>query len=695
MFRLALYCVSLLFFVEQTVTQQCQQKSQQGCKVTDGHAQCESWNLKASIHNLPPCTTRITFSLITNPNFNGRLIGVHLHRVDFSHLTNLQELELYTNRGNHSHIRLHVKESTALSSLKNVSILRFRILQDSIIELNDANLDMYSNLKSLKILDLSLAKSIGLTIAKHIIGAESSMQTLILKNIQEITRPNTYSPSTDLEHFVCQSNVQYLDLSYNDIVYITVSEIESCTSKLKYLNLDNNIIAAYTGNEGASLSPLSLISSFETVSIVTSNRNKYQDILWNNDVNKESIGIPTSGMVHVALSSIAAMLQSTPLAFLAGYDFWFKDIFKSCGNFDYFDLTKCFAQHLEHLCEVFHCLSPTLDTKVCPTDISGQLSYFAQIMCNYRSCVGNVLFPIPPKLKSLFIQISGKYFVVRNFYPDDNLTTLCIHSHNNLEYIDASNMNFEGLQDLPPGFIYSVTGLTKLKYLNAQGCKLSLVHIKIPSPDMQSLRELHIGGNILTTNGVLPAEMLQTQTQLSLLNLSSANLKDIKASTFVKHRNLSILDLSYNNLKFSALENLDLSQTIIKSLNLSNNALTALTKSFRDQLDNLEHLELYLSGNTFICSCDNLEFLHWIQSNAQITFHYAGDHVCTDSPGSTIHNIEVDSLLCDWYWMQPVIIVCSSLALLLVVLAIVSIYKKKYSISQSDLSRTRKVLCGI
>ena len=39
------------------------------------------------------------------------------------------------------------------------------------------------------------------------------------------------------------------------------------------------------------------------------------------------------------------------------------------------------------------------------------------------------------------------------------------------------------------------------------------------------------------------------------------------------------------------------------------------------------------------------------------------------------------TLYCDWYWMQPVITICSSLAVLLIVLTIVSIYKKRYSIT--------------
>ena len=55
--------------------------------------------------------------------------------------------------------------------------------------------------------------------------------------------------------------------------------------------------------------------------------------------------------------------------------------------------------------------------------------------------------------------------------------------------------------------------------------------------------------------------------------------------------------------------------------------------------------------------------------------------MCTDSSGNTTHNIEIDSLHCNWYWAQPVIAVVSSVALTLFFLAICGIYKKQYFIS--------------
>ena len=124
----------------------------------------------------------------------------------------------------------------------------------------------------------------------------------------------------------------------------------------------------------------------------------------------------------------------------------------------------------------------------------------------------------------------------------------------------------------------------------------------------------------------LPTNLLQTYTSLTLLNPTNAILLGIEADAFANHQRLSVLDLSYNHITLSSLSVIDLSKTSIRSLNLSYNQLTTIPAPHRRQLDKMEGLDLYLSGNTFICSCENLEFLQWVQNSTSITFHYAGDH---------------------------------------------------------------------
>ena len=307
--------------------------------------------------------------------------------------------------------------------------------------------------------------------------------------------------------------------------------------------------------------------------------------------------------------------------------------------------------------------------------ISDQLLYLVPQLCYYESCL---YVPLPPKLKSLVVNDAGKLLRISHKYYSYNFPPVCFHPHNSLEHIDVSFQDFSQLKTISGSF--SISGL-KLKHFNIQGRQIPLGTFKILSPSMTSLRELHMGGNIIAPDNTLPANLLQTYTKLALLNLSNANLIGIESNAFANHQNLTVLDLSYNHLNLSSLSSINLSISNIRSLNLSHNRLTAIPARLREQLDKMEGLDLYLSGNTFICSCDNLEFLEWVQSSTSITFHYAGDHACTDSPGNTIHNIAVDSLYCNWYWMQPVIAVASSLSLMLFGIALFVVYRKRWFIS--------------
>ena len=86
----------------------CQRNEvKQGCTVNYGHAQCESWDLVSGIHGLPACTTAITFSLIPSPNADRQQpTHIQLSDVRFSHLANLSELSVITNRSTFGHFQL-------------------------------------------------------------------------------------------------------------------------------------------------------------------------------------------------------------------------------------------------------------------------------------------------------------------------------------------------------------------------------------------------------------------------------------------------------------------------------------------------------------------------------------------------------------------------------------------------------------
>ena len=652
----------------------------QGCIVDNGHAQCEAWDLAASIQGLPTCTTRITYSLLTDPQYINvtRFKWIELQYINFSRLTGLQELSISTNYKNYSHIRISMDSPTMVNIMPNIKVLRLKVLRNW-EDMTDENEGMYKRMKHLEVLEFTRAQRLGLSVASHVIGQEPSMKTLILRNIQEIGHAKTYNPFLDLTRFVCGGNVMSLDLSYNDIAYINISN--GCwNTKIRYLNLNHNILTSSIQiRERLWVGLSSMFARIETVigsSICPGD--KYQEGLWDDDYN-----IPEyhdNGDIN--LSPLSKLFLHSPLSSFARYDFWLKDIMHHCGNFSVTDVTQCVLQESKDLCELTQCLSPDKDFTQCTSDTSSsQVQYFAKHMCSYKPCAYNIPIPLPPQLKSFSMHNLGSFGHITTKTPNpDTIKTLCIHPHNNLEVIDIPNIKVSSKQVFP-GFLH-LSGLQKLKYVNIQGYKLPFLISQVILHDTDSIVELHIGGSKITENDILSANLLQNFIQLTLLNLSSASLLGIEDDAFINHRHLSVLDLSYNQLNSSSLKSIDLSQTSMKSLNLSHNHLTSIPALMRHQLDKMKGLELYLSGNTFICNCENLEFLQWIQqSSSSITFHYAGDHVCADSPGDTIHNIVIDSLYCDWYWKQPVIAVGSSFAFSLFFVMVFGIYKKRWFIS--------------
>jgi uncharacterized protein YjbI with pentapeptide repeats len=489
-----------------------------------------------------------------------------------------------------------------------------------------------------------------------------------------------YNPFLDLSHFMCNGNVRYLDLSYNDITHVGVRGGQFNT-KLQNLNLVHNIIVGFEIISGVMAhdvdkvwAALVMFSSLRELNLSATWRSgNYEEGLWRDSPN----GLANEE--HTQPSNTTDMGLGLRFGIPLAYDIWFEDLLKNCGRHN--DILKCYLYSKEDICIFLQCLVPDFNTDDCSIDdIGDQALYFTSKVCStYSQCVYGVHFPLPPDLR--LMQLNDVLHNIRIDFPLQNITTICFHPHNNLESIDMSRTNLNFLTDIP-GIVH-FTGFENLKYVNLHGCKLQLQRYKLLFSDNGSrVRELHIGGNIVGPGDILPTEYLQTHTKLSVLNVTDANIQGVEHDAFLNLKELKVLDLSHNRLNASALETMDLSHTKLQSLNLSDNHLTVIPASFRRHLEKMPHLDVYLAGNAFICSCDNLAFLEWVQNSGSnsITFHYAGDHVCADSPGNTIHNIDVDSLHCNWYWVQPVIAVGSSLALTALLLAFVGVYKKRWTI---------------
>ena len=618
--------------------------TQTGCTIDRGHAICESRDLHASVHGIPSCTTWITLSLqrldlSITPDW-------HLIFYSLQNLPQLEQLSITITQEKYGDVPwVRLEDQSPHLNFPTLKILQ--INADSVL-----HYEPISSLQLLQVLDLTRSM-VGITEAKQLCKTLPAVQKLILRNIQSYARFDSYIPSVNLTGFVCIGNVHYLDLSYNDIAFISLRNM--CWDiKLQVLILDHNMLTKIDLPGSGTTFPsifryFQPVPQLKTLSInYCSSATAYHKGLWDDDVNRTDITDITGlekdndeNMDHYLLAQ-NEVLRHTPFGFFAGYGYWLHDMMKHCGNIDFLNIAKC--REYNGLCALLSCVAPGFSMKACQED-KAQTPYekFARQFCNFPTCIANIQFPLPSSLTKISMRELGRYFydssrlhkTMQHFNAE---LAYCFDPNNNIELIDLTNSILN--LDLNLGQ-HVLHGLKKLKYLSLQGCHISYVINPLFFSDMESLEELHIGENRLFKNDSLPAVAFQSNTKLSILNLSYSHLQRIESDAFINNQHLAVLDLSHNHLDAPSLAALDLSNNNITHLNLSYNALSTLPAELRHHFDQFHDLVLDLSGNHFLCNCQHLDFLQWIQSNTAVSFVYAGDHVCYDSPGNTIHNIAV------------------------------------------------------
>ena len=647
--------------------------TQTACTVDRGHAVCESIDLDASVRGIPECATWITLSLQKLDSYiypNWESIFAFLRSLPW-----LEKLSITVQQEKYKKIHMAWLEGGWVTT----NFPKLKILQINIHVIIVSN--WTTSLPSLQVLDFTRSL-VGIASAKRFCKTLQAVQKLILRNIQSLTYDTNYIPSVNLTDFVCIGNVRYLDLSCNDL--ITISFANMCwDTKLQVLILDHNKIAHVEGDEGIPpmLTLLQAIPRLITLSVnYFSSKTFYPHRgLWDDDDNRTDIGSLVKDD-DKNMSIINEVITNTPLSLLAGYQNWLQDVMmKHCGNIDYLQIAKCIEY--DDVCAFLSCVAPEFNTKVCKNDSSLAYAIFSRQFCDFFGCKYNIMLPLPRSLTKISMREYGLYADESKrpiSPPHPNETSLCFDPSNSLEILDLLDAKIDKIY---PSFVqYAIHGLKKLKFLSVQGCRISYVINPLFFSDMGSVKEVHIGENRLLHNDSLPAVMFQQNVKLTVLNLSYSHLQVIESNAFTNNKHLAVLDLSHNRLDASSLAALDLSNNNITHLNLSYNALVTLPATLRHHIDQFHDLVLDLSGNNFLCNCQHLDFLQWIQNNTAISLVNAGDHVCSDSPGNTIHNIEVDSLYCNWYWEQPTIAVGCSLLLFLFFLTIFIIYRKRWFI---------------
>ena len=106
----------------------------------------------------------------------------------------------------------------------------------------------------------------------------------------------------------------------------------------------------------------------------------------------------------------------------------------------------------------------------------------------------------------------------------------------------------------------------------------------------------------------------ETLGNLRILDLSWNHIDSLPYFEFHLLSNMEVLDLSWNQLYDL---NIKLPKSpAFKMLDISGNKLTYLSANITLQLEAYNYLEVNIQNNLFICGCETLHFVHWVQSTA-------------------------------------------------------------------------------
>ena len=176
---------------------------------------------------------------------------------------------------------------------------------------------------------------------------------------------------------------------------------------------------------------------------------------------------------------------------------------------------------------------------------------------------------------------------------------------NNVSFINISMCTTKHL------FTESILGLRKLRTLDMSHG--SIVKVTPQFVDFPNLQNFNISHNKVETASL--EIICAGSPNLIDFDVSYNRLRTIAPSTFSNNPNIAHIKLGGNALLEVELELGNLSR--LESLSLNSNSLTRLTGTFITELEHLSRRTNFtfdIRNNSFVCSCESVEFVRWIQT---------------------------------------------------------------------------------
>ena len=214
------------------------------------------------------------------------------------------------------------------------------------------------------------------------------------------------------------------------------------------------------------------------------------------------------------------------------------------------------------------------------------------------------------------------------------------HYHR-LKYLDLS-LNNKVLSTTIPSFFSCSRPV--LEHLNMSDCRISELQ-DCSFANFSKLEYLDLSWNLLGYMGCLLSDRLIKLSSLRELNISHNQIKCIKSHLFDWMEDVERIDISNNDI-----DNFNASLTHTKNLyylDLSVNRLKKLSKSTMEELDELalaKRIQVDISRNLFLCTCESLEFLNWM-TITNVNLLRKDEYFCAYSNGSVTKLNDLSSIV--------------------------------------------------
>nr|XP_022305213.1 toll-like receptor 2 [Crassostrea virginica]XP_022305214.1 toll-like receptor 2 [Crassostrea virginica]XP_022305215.1 toll-like receptor 2 [Crassostrea virginica] len=259
-------------------------------------------------------------------------------------------------------------------------------------------------------------------------------------------------------------------------------------------------------------------------------------------------------------------------------------------------------------------------------EVMGKFSYCSQ-------SPENITIYFPPKMQVLYFH--------------DNMYKLELPDFT-FKSVDGPKLTHVHLQN---NIIYSltgpITGLSSVVYADLSNNFCSYISPKFFN-DFQNMSFLDLSHNALgeIVEKDVTGNIFRNLFKLKYLNLTRNRIVRLPDPIFRNLIHLKQLNLSYNSLSEFTIPINHMNE--LRSLDLSNNQISFLDQSTRDNLDTLsraKQIYVNLKANRLLCNCEHMDFVKWMRQSRNVIFVNFNEYTCSYMNSSRVSFSQIDRLL--------------------------------------------------